>query len=1109
MGKSKDKDAKKGKGSGVSAIPTFEFDLEFQEKPSDMLSGLDNDEKSISSSASKKMMKKVKNLLSRSVHKGKNENDPPLSTVSKKKKGFTPPSTLDYEDVDDVRDSSEGKGKKGLTSPPVNVDYLDAGPDDRSRGDKSKKKKKKGSKSALGESRHGGSIAANGGKKSKKKKKKPKNGDGDASVNSTRSSRSTRSKKSFKKGKPKSCDMLGMSLEVADQRRMNEMEIENAALLEETATIRRQLNEAEKVLRRAQSGQNPQQGNFDQIRELETAQNEARNLTMELEEYENAVIEKDELIQKLTEAVDAQLDKVEVLEVKLDRAEEEFCKMEEEMKDMEDVIEDLKSGSSRPVNLGFNDDDTLTESEKKSSDEEMFKKMEERERDFEKKEKELLEKEDYILERETLLKEQEEELKRKRSALLKPKQTFGQNLGINLNDNVHGLKEKINQLEAENDNLSGEIKHLREHDEEELKSLQCDFEKNMADSKLEIEKLRLEIDDLKEENNFADEKFKSLQVDFDKNASDFKSEKDILQRELDFLKQGKDSNSNQVESLRDSFDKRVVDSKKENEKLRLQLDILTEQKISNDKELKSSRDKFDKKMADSKRENEMLRQKLDGFTQQKNSDAKSLRDDFDKKITDSQLKNEILQRELDDFKKRKNSENEALRQQIEELRKQKTHVEASSRQMRRMESMRMLEPASTKNLDIDDEFGLEVEVEIAELREKIVEQEEYSMKLKQEIATHIDEKEEIKQEVQERELEMRELENQLSATKEASDKKVKQKDETITFMQNTMMQIMQEKQQLDKQLRGNNLDRTQIELMKRGDEDDEAEKAKIAAINSELRKLDDNNRLLKDELNKYKYDSSLKLKEKESIVLELQEELSDVKWELGAREKGADYITLLKDRKERKNQINKVRKELKEAEEKILELELQKSDLSSDKKGLEKEIESLTKSALSEEIGEQISGLKRQIKSLKQHNAALERKLDTESREFKDGLGEKEAKIRILEFELDKLRKPAQHVAQNAIRGVAAGFLGFGKRNGENSNDNAHHTEVNNESNINNDETKLTRSEHADRTAKDNGKPGNIWGLFRKQNGADAGTIDNEKDSAMNSSNGFESTETL
>ena len=466
-------------------------------------------------------------------------------------------------------------------------------------------------------------------------------------------------------------------------------------------------------------------------------------------------------------------------------------------------------------------------------------------------------------------------------------------------------------------------------------------------------------------------------------------------------------------------------------------------------------------------------------------------------LEDSRMKNvshSIRQMSVDDYKKRKNAENEALRQQVEEVRKQKTHVEASSRQIRRMESMRMesmkiAEDESVRDLEIDNEFGLEVEVEIAELREKIVELEEHSMKLKQEIATHIDEKEEIKQEVEERELEMKDLQVQISASKEASAMKLKQKDETITFMQNTMMEIMQEKQLLDKKLRGSNLDRTQSELSMRA-VDDEAEKEKLEAINAELRKLDDNNRLLEEELNKFKYDSSLKLKEKESTILELQEELSDVKWELGAREKGADYVTLLRDRKERKNQLNKARKELKEAEEKILELELKNSEILSSKKDLENEIESITKSALSEEIGDQISGLKRQVKSLKQHNTTLERKLDAESREHKDTLGHKEAKIRILEFELDKLRNPAQittqNAAQNAIRGVAAGLFGFGKKNSDISNDSVPDNETNDKpTKENEDEAQATGAEETDKESKDDGKPGNIWGVFMRGNSSD------------------------
>jgi len=1080
MRKSKDKGLKNAKGQTLSARPTFEFDIDLEERPSPMRIP-DDDDQSISSSASKKMIKKVKNLMSRSFHKAKNVD---LDDRSVKKKSFMypePPASIDF--VDEKVKKSKPSSRQS-PHPPVTIDFFDAGPDDRStRGGKTKKKKKKGSQSALGESRSGSitngfddDMSSRSGmrrvKKSKKKKKKPKSDDDDDSVETTRSSRSTRSKKPSKKGRAKSIDMLGASLDLdnssqMDQRRMNEMEIENTALLEETATIRRQLNEAEKALRKSTAEQKPQQANFDQIRELEMAQTESRELKIELEEYEDAVIEKDELIQKLTEAVDAQLDKVELLDIKLVRAEDEFCKMEEEMKEMEDVIEDLRSRSPGEINQDNDNDANSANNGGRMTDVEILEELDKRERNIEKKEEDLLEKENYVLKRETLIEQQNEELKMRRSALLKQKSTFGSEIEINKDDS-DALKGEIEQLEAENNDLMEEIECLRRHETETTEH------------------------------------------------------KDSLAHQRD----------EELKSLRDNFDKKMADTDLENETLREELDGWKRGNNSENDDLTALRNNFDKKMADSKQENKILRQELDCLKQKKNSEdgeLKLLRDNFDKKLENSKLENKILRQELDGLKQRKNSENEALRQQIEELMKQKTHVEATSRQMRRMESMRMLEPENPKALEDDGEFGLEVEVEIAELREKIVNQEEHSRKLKKEIATHLDEIEEIKQELQERELDLKGLENQLSATKETSTKKMKQKDETISFMQSEMMRIMQEKQEVDKELRGNNLNNRQTQLMESRAEDDAAEKAKLESINNELRRLDDENRVLEEELNKSKYDSSLLLKEKESVLLELQEELSDVKWELGAREKGADYVTLLKDRKDRKNQLNKARRELKVAEEKILELELEQKSLLSNKKDLEKELESVNK----EGTGEQMSGLKRQIKSLKQHNVALERKLDTESRDSEDKLGENEVKISILEYELQKLRNPAQ----TAIRGVVSGFIpGFGRRNDEGDIDNALDTEVNNESTLVDDEAKSAKSAkiaNTDSTAKD-GKAGKIWSLFSPRNQLpktanrnkhigpnlssydsmtpgddDVGTGDNERDSMIESTDGFEETETL
>jgi len=908
MGKSKDKATSKG-----SAEPSFEFDLDFADGGQRNIFE-DND---------------VDNLLSNSGHEP--------SQYMSLKGGST---------------HSKKKGRK---------DYIDAGPDDRStRSGKIKKKKKSKSTSALGESVGSFDDTSVRKKRSKRKKKKKDGEEDDDDDKSVASMRSTRSRRSVRKPKSKSkLTLIEDETSMKDKKRVGDLEIENAALLEETAAVRRQLNDAEKALKKALSEQNQQQANID--------------LQRELEEYESAVLEKDELIQKLTDAVDTQLDKVEVLQGKLVRAEDEFCKMEEEMKDMEFLIDDLRGRPPSQVNLYTDHDGKSPSGEGKSLDEEILDQLDQREREIEKREKELLEKEDLILDRENSIKQHEDELVKKRSSFLKPQEPF-EPVKKDTPSDVEALEAKIKQLKLENSDLSEEIEVLRQDDHGN------------------------EVHDSPPHQNGAE--LRSLKA----------------------------------------------------------------------------------KLADSNEENELLRQELDGFKHLSNineEERESQRNDFEQKLADTKLENEILRKELDGFKERKTSEFETLRQQITELKMQKNHAEASSRQMRRMESLRMMEePESARTVEVegDEEFGLEVEVEIAELREKIVEQEATSLKLKQEIGSYINENEDLKQELEDRDLEMKNLEGQLSATKETSAKKMKQKDETIAFMQNTMMQIMQEKQELDKKLRGSNLDRTTTKLMN-GKAEDEAEKARLEAINAELRKLDDENCRLEEELNQFKYDSSLKLKEKESAILELQEELSDVKWELGAREKGADYITLLKDTKERKNALKKARRDLKEAEDKILELELQNKDMLSGKNDLENEIDALNKG---EGGAEQISGLKRQIKSLKQHNATLEQKLETQSRDSEDILVEKEAKIQILQFEMHKLQNTP---ANSAIRGAVSGFItGFGRRNDENETNNGH---ANNGSTGMDQGSNSMRSGNVDSAARENGKGGNLWGgLFGQRNQA-------------------------
>merc|ERR1712238_268452 len=753
--------------------------------------------------------------------------------------------------------------------------------------------------------------------KKKKKKKKPSKGsstctnDDDISVDTTRSKRSSKksaagavdSSTTKQRNKKNTNNPLidGMILGIentslTDQRRMDALEEENAALLDETATIRRQLNGAEKSLKVAmlkqqqqsssssqQQQRAQQQVSFDQVREVEMAQLESNELKMEIEEYENAVIEKDSLIKKLTEAVDAQLDKVEYFEDKMERAEHEFCKMEDEMKEMEEVIEVLQEKVSSLHIDGTTRDEEDDCCPKRHDHKLSSIEIEQRERKIDDRERYVLEKEKEILGREILLQQRKEELR--------------------LMEEIHFVRERefsLNSHEQEFGQKDSDRIAQKKYDEDNVDKLKA----KMLGMDREITKIR-------NENTY-----------FRQHEAEMKAKEQFNQ-------------------------------------------------------------------------------------QQRKEELREIQDGVNKEINEFSIANEVLRKELDELKQQRNSDDKASQQKIRTLKKQKRHFEASSRHLsrRNIEVMDSVESIEDGNKDY------ELELEIAELREKIVEQEEHSRRQKQEISMVFMENKENKQELQEREIELRDLEKKITANKETSTEKMTQKDETIAFMQNEMMKIMQEKQQIDKKLRGEKLDLAEKQMIGNG-VDEEEEKAKIEAMNVQLHKLDDENRELEDKLKEVVYNNSLRFKEKQGIILNLQEELSDAKWELGAREKGADYITLLKDRKERKTQPDKARKESKISQERILELEASKHEL-------EREIKSLSKNGTSTDSSDQESGLKRQIKSLKQHNVVLEQKFAAETRQLID----KDTKLKILEFELERFKTPTQ----TAIRGVFSSYS-FGRK---------------------------------------------------------------------------------
>jgi hypothetical protein len=347
-------------------------------------------------------------------------------------------------------------------------------------------------------------------------------------------------------------------------------------------------------------------------------------------------------------------------------------------------------------------------------------------------------------------------------------------------------------------------------------------------------------------------------------------------------------------------------------------------------------------------------------------------------------------------------ENRALQQEVVDLKKEKQDLEK-------------LIPRQSF-IDPKDAATALLQEEIAGLREKIVQKEQHAKKQREEIDRVFRENEEFKQELKDVSMDSKELEAQLAEAKESTSKKMEQKDETIAFMQTEMMRIMKEKQALDKKVRGRKLDNTELQLIQiqsKMMDNEEAEMIKIQSINAQLRQFDEENRLLEEKLKDTEYQMELQLKEKDSRILEIEEAIADLRWELKVR-KEADYATLLKDRKERKKELDVTKKSLKKSQERIGDLEREIKEMETHQQDLERDVEELKKSLFSRDSGDYVSGLTRQIKSLKEHNMALDRKADVEISDAADALRQKGQEIAQLEQEINDLKNPAQA----AVRGI-------------------------------------------------------------------------------------------
>lgn len=368
------------------------------------------------------------------------------------------------------------------------------------------------------------------------------------------------------------------------------------------------------------------------------------------------------------------------------------------------------------------------------------------------------------------------------------------------------------------------------------------------------------------------------------------------------------------------------------------------------------------------------------------------------------------------------SENLQLQQEVERLKEEKLLLNSQNSN----DANRVQHTASvgTDSGEADGNSA-ELQKEIAELREQIVKKAQEMTRQRAETDRRLEEKEELKQELHELERDFKDLEGKIEAEKLNSKKKLAKLMETVVFMQHEIVRMMKQKQEAEAKERQRQFDEAEqsvtqmqktatVRSVQVGD--DEAEMIRIQAINLQLRQLDDENQRLQTEFNDWQTKSTNKLKDRDANILKLDEELDDLKDEIGAR-KEADYVTLLKDRKERKQKLDKAKKDLKIVEDHAALLEQEVGDLRVYKRDAVADIEELKKSIVARDSEDYVSSLARQIKSLKEHNKVLERELETERGEYSEYVKQSEEKIAQVEKDLAEFK---QRLIEQRVKGIPA-----------------------------------------------------------------------------------------
>ncbi|KAL3935104.1 MAG: hypothetical protein SGBAC_009307 [Bacillariaceae sp.] len=174
---------------------------------------------------------------------------------------------------------------------------------------------------------------------------------------------------------------------------------------------------------------------------------------------------------------------------------------------------------------------------------------------------------------------------------------------------------------------------------------------------------------------------------------------------------------------------------------------------------------------------------------------------------------------------------------------------------RRVEAL-TLEQADIQHSDVNDQ-----------LRKK----DEFAMRQQQELEQVYQENDELKEDLADTAQKLKKAELQVREFKGSANKKTKQKDETIDFLQGEMVRLTMEKKQFDKDLQEKvaEIEMLQLKFANVG-QDEEAEMMRIQAFTEQIRALDEVNQELQGNMKKMETEYSKQLEEKENVINEMQ-----------------------------------------------------------------------------------------------------------------------------------------------------------------------------------------------------------------------------------------------